>query len=75
MTVPDFMAAKAQGRRLTMLTVYDYSMAKLLDAGGVDSVAGGRFGGHGFQGHTTSLPVTLDDHLPHALCRARSPTA
>src|ERR1700693_3049154 len=31
-TVPDFLAAKAKGIRLTLLTVYDYTMARLLDA-------------------------------------------
>ena len=38
MTVPDFMAAKARGVRLTMLTAYDYTMARLLDAAGVDGI-------------------------------------
>ncbi|HBI44372.1 MAG TPA: 3-methyl-2-oxobutanoate hydroxymethyltransferase, partial [Planctomycetales bacterium] len=36
MTVPDFHAAKARGVRLTVLTAYDYTMARLLDAAGVD---------------------------------------
>ena len=38
MTVPDFQAAKTRGQRLTMLTAYDYTMARLLDAAGVDGV-------------------------------------
>src|SRR6516225_1520578 len=37
-TVPDFIAAKARGHRLTMLTAYDYTMARLLDDAGVDSL-------------------------------------
>ena len=37
-TVPDFLAAKARGSRLTMLTAYDYTMARLLDTAGVDSI-------------------------------------
>jgi len=37
-TVPDFLAAKTRGVRLTMLTAYDYTMARLLDAAGVDVV-------------------------------------
>src|SRR5258707_4191532 len=74
MTVPDFMAAKAQGKRLTMLTVYDYSMAKLLDAAGVDSLLVGDSLGMVFQGHTTSLPVTLDEIIYHTRCVARGAT-
>src|SRR5437870_4699464 len=42
-TVPDFLAAKVQGRRLTMLTAYDYTMACLLDAAGVASLRVGGF--------------------------------
>ena len=38
MTVPDFMAAKARGVRLTVLTAYDYTMARLLDDAGVDAI-------------------------------------
>jgi 3-methyl-2-oxobutanoate hydroxymethyltransferase len=74
MTVPDFMAAKAQGKRLTMLTVYDYSMAKLLDAGGVDSMLVGDSLGMVVQGHPTSLPVTLDEIIYHSRCVARAAT-
>ena len=36
MTVPDFLAARSRGTRLTLLTVYDYTFARLLDASGVD---------------------------------------
>src|ERR1022692_134235 len=38
MTVPDFLSAKARGVRLTLLTAYDYTMARLLDAAGVDGL-------------------------------------
>jgi 3-methyl-2-oxobutanoate hydroxymethyltransferase len=37
-TVPDFLAAKSRGVRLTMLTAYDYTLARLLDAAGVDGL-------------------------------------
>src|SRR5438270_601876 len=37
-TVPDFMSARSKGVRLTMLTAYDYTLAKLLDAAGVDGL-------------------------------------
>ncbi len=71
MTVPDFMTAKSQGKRLTMLTAYDYTMARLLDAAGVDSLLVGDSLGMVVQGHTTSLPVTLDEVIYHTRCVAR----
>ena len=37
MTVPDFVAARARGTPLTVLTAYDYTLARLLDAAGVDA--------------------------------------
>lgn len=74
MTVPEFMAAKAQGKRLTMLTVYDYTMARLLDAAGVDSLLIGDSVGMVVQGHTTSLPVTLDEIIYHTRCVSRGAT-
>ena len=60
-TVPDFLAAKARGTRLTMLTAYDYTMARLLDNAGVDGILVGDSLGMVIQGHPNSLPVTLDE--------------
>src|SRR5437016_11338725 len=64
-TVPDFLAAKASGRRLTMLTAYDYTMARLLDAAGVDSLLVGDSLGMVLQGNPDSLGVTLDEVIYH----------
>src|SRR5436305_5388898 len=64
-TVPDFLAAKASGRRLTMLTAYDYTMARLLDAAGVDSLLVGDSLGMVVQGRPDSLAVTLDEMIYH----------
>jgi 3-methyl-2-oxobutanoate hydroxymethyltransferase len=64
-TVPDFVAAKAKGRRLTMLTAYDYTMARLLDAAGVDSLLVGDSLGMVVQGQPDSLGVTLEEMLYH----------
>src|SRR5690242_15769990 len=58
-TVPDFLAAKARGVRLTVLTAYDYTMARLLDAAGVDGILVGDSLGMVVQGHEHSLGVTL----------------
>lgn len=70
-TVPDFLAAKVQGRRLTMLTAYDYTMARLLDAAGVDSLLVGDSLGMVVQGMPDSLTVTLDEMIYHTKLVAR----
>jgi 3-methyl-2-oxobutanoate hydroxymethyltransferase len=63
--VPDFLAAKTRGQRLTMLTAYDYTMARLLDAAGVDSLLVGDSLGMVVQGQPDSLSVTLEEMLYH----------
>jgi 3-methyl-2-oxobutanoate hydroxymethyltransferase len=64
-TVPDFLAAKSRGVRLTMLTAYDYTMARLLDAAGVDGLLVGDSLGMVVQGHENSLGVTLEEVIYH----------
>lgn len=64
-TVPDFLAAKVRGSRLTMLTAYDYTMARILDAAGVDSLLVGDSLGMVVQGRPDSLAVTLDEMIYH----------
>ncbi len=64
-TVPDFLNARSQGRKLAMLTAYDYTMARLLDQAGVDSLLVGDSLGMVVQGHADSLPVTLDEMVYH----------
>lgn len=48
-----------------MLTAYDYSMAKMVDAAGIDSILIGDSLGMVFQGHTSTLPVTIDEMIYH----------
>src|SRR5579859_2158035 len=64
-TVPDFLAARARGHRLTLLTCYDYTMARLLDDAGVDSLLVGDSLGMVVQGQPDSLAVTLDEMVYH----------
>jgi len=71
-TVPDFLAAKVKGARLTMLTAYDYTLARLLDAAGVDGLLVGDSLGMVVQGQEHSLSVTLDEVLYHTRCVARA---
>ncbi|HTU89839.1 MAG TPA: 3-methyl-2-oxobutanoate hydroxymethyltransferase, partial [Gemmataceae bacterium] len=70
-TVPDFVAAKARGHRLTVLTAYDYTMARLLDDAGVDSLLVGDSLGMVVQGQADSLAVTLDEMVYHTRLVAR----
>src|SRR5438094_6878625 len=71
-TVPDFLAAKTRGVRLTMLTAYDYTMARLLDSAGVDGLLVGDSLGMVVQGQEHSLAVTLDEVLYHTRLVARA---
>src|SRR5205809_410623 len=71
-TVPDFLAAKARGVRLTMLTAYDYTLARLLDAAGVDGLLVGDSLGMVVQGHAHSLAVSLDEVIYHTRLVARA---
>jgi 3-methyl-2-oxobutanoate hydroxymethyltransferase len=65
-TVPDFIALKRAGQKISMLTAYDYPMAAMLDAAGVDAILVGDSMSMVVQGHDTTLPVTLDEMIYHA---------
>jgi 3-methyl-2-oxobutanoate hydroxymethyltransferase len=71
MTVPDFVAAKKRGQKLTVLTAYDYTMARLLDDAGVDAILVGDSLGMVMQGEPNSLRVTLDEMIYHSRLVAR----
>ncbi|MFT5527511.1 MAG: 3-methyl-2-oxobutanoate hydroxymethyltransferase [Pirellulaceae bacterium] len=66
MTVPAFIAMKASGKKISMVTAYDYRMAELVDSAGVDGILVGDSMSMVVQGHTTTLPVTLDEIIYHA---------
>src|SRR5215467_1812686 len=70
-TVPDFLTARARGVRLTLLTAYDYTMARLLDAAGVDGILVGDSLGMVIQGQDNSLGVTLEEVIYHTRLVAR----
>jgi 3-methyl-2-oxobutanoate hydroxymethyltransferase len=70
-TVPDFLSARSRGVRLSVLTGYDYTFARLLDEAGVDAILVGDSLGMVVQGHATALPVTLDEVIYHTRCVAR----
>ena len=62
---------KEKGERITMLTAYDATFARLLDAAGVDSILVGDSLGMVVQGHKNTLFVTVDDIIYHTRCVAR----
>lgn len=64
-TVKSFQDAKDGNRKITMLTAYDYSMAKMLDEAGIDAILIGDSLGMVFQGNDSTLPVTVDDIIYH----------
>jgi 3-methyl-2-oxobutanoate hydroxymethyltransferase len=70
-TVPDFLSARERRTKLTVLTGYDYTFAKLLDESGVDAILVGDSLGMVMQGHPTALPVTLDEIIYHTKCVTR----
>ena len=72
MTVPEFVNAKAEGRRLSVLTAYDCLWASILDDAGVDAILVGDSLSMVVQGHETTLPVTLDQMIYHGEIVARS---
>ncbi len=65
-TVKTLQRMKAAGERISMLTAYDYSMAKILDEAGVDVLLVGDSASNVMAGHETTLPITLDQMIYHA---------
>lgn len=63
---------KANGHKIAMLTAYDYSMAKLLDAAGIDVLLVGDSASNVMAGHETTLPITLDQMIYHASAVVRA---
>jgi 3-methyl-2-oxobutanoate hydroxymethyltransferase len=65
-TVPEFTGFKRAGRKIAMVTAYDFAMAKLVDSAGVEGILVGDSMSMVVQGHDSTLPVTLDEMIYHA---------
>lgn len=70
-TVPDLRTMKREARKITMLTAYDATFARLLDGAGVDVILVGDSLGMVVQGRSTTLKVTVDQMAYHGACVAR----
>ncbi len=66
LTAPQFTALKAAGRKISMLTAYDFATAQLVDAAGVEGILVGDSLAMVVQGRENTLPVTLDQMIYHA---------
>lgn len=71
-TVPDLARFKADGRKITMVTAYDVTFARLIDEAGVDSILVGDSVASVVKGEKTTIPVELDEMVYHVRAVARA---
>lgn len=62
---------KLKGEKISMLTAYDYSMARILDEAGIDVILVGDSASNVMAGFDTTLPITIDNMIYHAASVAR----
>src|SRR6056300_1905462 len=65
-TVKSLVDMKASNEKISMLTAYDYTMAKIVDGAGIDVILVGDSASNVMAGHETTLPITLDQMIYHA---------
>ena len=65
-TVKSLVDMKKNGEKISMLTAYDFTMAKILDDAGIDVLLVGDSASNVMAGHETTLPITLDQMIYHA---------
>lgn len=65
-TTKSLIEMKSRGEKISMLTAYDYTMAKIVDNAGVDVILVGDSASNVMAGHETTLPITLDQMIYHA---------
>ena len=70
-TVADFLSMKKNGEKITMVTAYDYSTAKLIDNSGINSILVGDSLGMVMLGYTDTVSVTMEDMLHHVKAVSR----
>jgi len=65
-TTKSLIEMKSNGEKISMLTAYDYTMAKIVDMAGIDVILVGDSASNVMAGHETTLPITLDQMIYHA---------
>ena len=65
-TTNTLLKMKQSGEKISMITAYDYSFAKIFDAAGIDIILVGDSASNVMAGHETTLPITLDQMIYHA---------
>ena len=65
-TTKSLVEMKANGEKISMLTAYDYTMAKSVDGAGIDVILVGDSASNVMAGHETTLPITLNEMIYHA---------
>jgi 3-methyl-2-oxobutanoate hydroxymethyltransferase len=65
-TTKSLIDMKSNGEKISMLTSYDYTMAKIVDTAGIDVILVGDSASNVMAGHETTLPITLDQMIYHA---------
>lgn len=70
-TVSTFKNAKLEGKKLSMLTAYDYSTAKLMDEAGIDGILVGDSLGNVMLGYEDTISVTMEDMIHHGAAVSR----
>ncbi|TCP28241.1 ketopantoate hydroxymethyltransferase [Tenacibaculum skagerrakense] len=65
-TVKSLVDMKSNNEKISMLTAYDYTMAKIVDDAGIDVILVGDSASNVMAGHETTLPITLDQMIYHA---------
>lgn len=70
-TTQSLQLMKSRQEKISMLTCYDFTMAKILDHAGIDVLLVGDSASNVIAGHETTLPITLDQMIYHAQCVVR----
>jgi 3-methyl-2-oxobutanoate hydroxymethyltransferase len=71
-TTHQLQEMKNRGEKIAMLTAYDYSMARIIDAAGIDVILVGDSASNVMAGHETTLPITLEQMIYHAASVVRA---
>jgi len=73
-TTKTLVDMKKRGEKISMLTAYDFTMAKIVDGAGIDVILVGDSASNVMAGHETTLPITLDQMIYHASSVVRAIT-